>query len=41
MSSDNEVLEWLYSLSEAAVKSGQDAKADRIKQRINIIKDDK
>jgi len=41
MSSNNEVLDWLLSLYEAAVESGQDAKAEKIKQRINIIKDDK
>tara|TARA_B110000971_G_C19972068_1_gene483104 strand:+ start:861 stop:980 length:120 start_codon:yes stop_codon:yes gene_type:complete len=38
MDSKIEILEWLQSLYEAAVISGEDKKATKIKQRIETLK---
>ena len=38
MDSKKEILEWLQSLYEAAVSSGYDEKAAKIKQRIETLK---
>jgi|TARA_B110000444_G_scaffold249210_1_gene274055 hypothetical protein len=39
MSSKIEILEWLQSLYEAAVSSGENRKAAKIKQRIETLKE--
>lgn len=38
MDSKREILEWLQSLYEAAVSSGENRKAKKIKQRIETLK---
>ncbi|MDG1140509.1 MAG: hypothetical protein P8N44_03040 [Flavobacteriaceae bacterium] len=40
MSGKNEILEWLQSLYEAAVSSGEDKKAAKIKQKIETLKEE-
>jgi hypothetical protein len=38
MSGKSEIIEWLQSLYEAAASSGEDKKAIKIKQKIEILK---